>query len=256
MRKKPTPLFARASSVAIANANSTCSGTAIGDHPDQRVLDGDPGLRIDVQQVVVVRPADPARRREQVVVVEREVRAHHERVAEEDREPDDPRAHQEQDEAAAPPVGPPPRPRAQCRTARGVPAPRRVDALAHGTPPPPLACATWASSCLASFFETEPSRSLHVAGLPLLEEVLDGVRVRLPRREDRRGVRTSGCAKIFRNVEKCASGMISFECSDARRRRHVAQPVREHRQRVVGRRQVLDERPRLVLVLARRAGCR
>src|SRR5690349_23961233 len=39
-----------------------------------------------VEQVVVVRPADPAWRREQVVVVEGQIRAHHERVREEDAE--------------------------------------------------------------------------------------------------------------------------------------------------------------------------
>src|SRR5207244_8211522 len=108
------------------------------------VADGRPDLRVVVEEVPVVRGADPLRRREQVVVREREVRVPDDRIREEEGEAGKPGAHQEEHEAAAAP----------CRPAPGSPAGRRPSYRAgrrvdHGGPPPP-ACAFWASICLSS----------------------------------------------------------------------------------------------------------
>ena len=65
-----------------------------------------------------------------------------------------------------------------------------------------------------------------------------------------------GFAKIFRNVAKCASGVISFECSELVVVGTLRNPFESYGERVVGRRQVLDERPRLRPGASRRAGCR
>src|SRR6185436_2416544 len=75
------------------------------DHQPERVLDRRPDLLVLLEEVPVVRGADPARRGEQVVVRERQVRAHHERVREEDRESDEPWAHQKEHETPAAPSG-------------------------------------------------------------------------------------------------------------------------------------------------------
>ncbi len=85
-----------------------------GDQP-QRVVDGRPDLRVGLEQVAVVREADPARGREQVVVGERQVGAHHEGVAEEHGEADEPRAHEQRHEPPPAPRRLPPRPSARGR---------------------------------------------------------------------------------------------------------------------------------------------
>ena len=210
------------------------------DHPE-RVPHRRPDLRVGVEQVAVVREPDPARRRQQVVVVQRQVRAHHERVPEEDGEADEPGAHEQEHEAPPPPLRPLPGPPALRRRNRG----RRCG---YGTPPPPLACFTCASSCLSRSL-SPAGRSFDLAGLPLRHEVLDEVRVRRARRHDRRRSRL----RVREDLQERREVRVGDELLRMRRRgrrRHVAQPVRELRERVRVRRQVLDEIPRLVGVVA------
>src|SRR2546428_613032 len=98
-------------------------------------------------------------------MVERQVDAHHERIAEEHREADEPGAHEQEHEATAPPR-------------RALPAPpalhgengRRYGACAYGTPPPPLACLTCASSCL-SRSANPPARSFTLPACHLVAKV-------------------------------------------------------------------------------------
>src|SRR6476659_1434453 len=139
-------------------------------------------------------------------MVEREVRAHDERVAEEDGEADEPGTHEREHEASPPPLGPLPGPSALRRGNRGR-------ARGYGTPPPPLACFTCASSCL--------SRSLRPAGrsftLPACHFVTNVWTRFVSEAPDAMigDVPDLGFAKIFKNGAKCASGMSSFECVDA-----------------------------------------
>src|SRR5207244_3445052 len=155
----------------------------------------------------VIRGADPLRRRQQVVVRERQVDAHHERIAEEDREADQPRRHQQHDEAAAAPCRLPPRPRPVQRLNS-----RRCGARHYGTPPA-CACFSCASICLSSFwrpFARSPAcPACHLTANAWISEpyalpaAVIGVVVDL------------GFAKIFRNVLKCASGLMSGDVSEA-----------------------------------------
>ena len=187
-----------------------------------------PDLGVLREQIVVVRPADPLRRRQQVVVRERQIDAHHERVAEEQAEPDQPGGHQQQDEAAAAPGRPPPRP----LTLSSESASSHCH-FCHGTPPA-WACFNWAST--------------GVARLPLDGERLDQRAVRVARGGDRRGLRV----RVGEDVQERLEPRIRLDLLRVERllrRRHVPDRVREQCERMGFERQVLEQRPCLVLVL-------
>src|SRR5207245_1647011 len=86
--------------------------------------------------------------------------------------------------------------------AEGVASATCID---QGTPPPPPACATWASSCFASVF-SPPARSFtlpacHFSTKFCTRFVYDWPDAMIG------DVPECGFAKIFRNVEKRASGV-------------------------------------------------
>src|SRR5437868_5724688 len=83
----------------------------------------------------------------------------------------------------------------------------------QGTPPPPLACATWASSCFASVF-SPLFRSFTFPACHFVAKLCTRFVYEAP--DATIGdVPECGFEKIFRNVEKCASGVSSLECVDA-----------------------------------------
>src|SRR5581483_2919253 len=168
-----------------------------------------PDLRVDREEVAVVRKPDPSRRRQQVVVVQREVDGHHDRIAEEDGEADEPRREEEEHETAPPPLGALP----------GPPALRRGNGWGdggYGTPPPPLpppACFTCASSCESSFFRSAP-RLFEPFAWKFCQNVCTRFVYDWP--DAMIGdVLERGLLKILMNVSKCAFGTISFDFADA-----------------------------------------
>ena len=221
------------------------------DDDPERVVDRRPDLVVEPQHVAVVREADPARRAEQVVVRERQVGGHHERVAEEDEKPTIHGLRKARTVRRRRHACPPPRPPAIRRRDQGRGrSPGLCDRRqAHGTPPPPFSACLIFASIVLSTSRRPRLQVLHLPGVPLDEEVRERLEVIRPDRRDR----GRGRVRIHEDLQERAEVLVGDELGRDRRalrRRDVPDPVRELRERVVVRRQVLDELPRLVTVLA------
>ena len=165
--------------------------------------------------------------------MERQVRAHHERVAEEDAEAGDPRAHEQEHEAPATPRRPPPGPSPiDCRGRRAAVAASARIRRRRQTP------GLWAERRRLSRRRLRLAFARRLVRQLRVDLLVDGSEAderffafTLPACHFDDQLANSSwyaapaavigvvvvClfANIFRKVEKCRSGVISFECSDA-----------------------------------------